>query len=248
MNEIISQINKSIETKANSLKKLVNENFDSISDSALTVGSNKANEVSGSINSKISNILYTGSAVLAGGAVGTKLVDWIKNHDSDNPLDKHLLSKLPVGLSLAALCSAAIGFVKSRVNNSASSGLSSSESVDIDAIKNDVISKGIASVKDITNEWEEFMEKNQKDIFASIDSSSLSDNQKDDLTSKVFSYEVIDVNLSELMSMVNSAISISEIEQKLQDFRSKLLFSIDKAVGSQIAKYDSLQVLYDYAV
>ena len=113
-------------------------------------------------------------------------------------------------------------------------------SADLNSIKSSVISQGIDSVKGITQDWDEFMEKTQKEMYDAIDSSNLSESQKDGLSSRIFSYEVIDINLSDLMTMINSATSVLEIKQRLGSFKIQLMNAINMAADKQMNKYNSL--------
>lgn len=255
MEDIIAQINKSIESKCSSLKKKANDDFELISDLTSTRVRSGAQKAKGGSSLNIPKILYKSSGVLLSGSIVTKLVDCTRKdntycqsneltkYDSDSISEDSLgsiLSKVSGGMFLASLCSAAVGYILSKVISHDSSKTPSHESLNIENIKNEVISKGIASVKYITNDWDDFMEKNQKELFKDIDSSSLSENEKDNLTSKIFSFEVVDINLSDLMSLINSAATLTDIVKGINDFKSMFIASIENTVNKQIAKYNSL--------
>lgn len=229
MNEVIVRTNQSIDEKRNQLKKMVDESsswtvnlrVDSESHMAIMKKDNK---------SDASEILSAGLGAFVGSAMTSKI---IKKSRSISKVAK-LTSALFLALATAISC------VLSKDKKSKPTTDSLLDTPDITTLRNDVISKGIASVKIITGEWDTFMEDKQKEMYAVIDSSPLTENQKYELNSKIFTYEVIDINLSELMNMINSANSIEEISHQLEAFKKKLISSIEDAANSQKAKYDSL--------
>lgn len=243
MQNKINQIIKSIETEASQLKRKIETDFSAISNfSSIKSNTTQVGEEEGLL--RLPKILYTASALLGGGALLSKFVSLQKQKEQDYDFGKDSRF-LPIGLTIASLSSAVGGFLTSRHIQAKRSSSSSFANIDFTALKNDITSESIAAVKSITNEWEEFMETNQQKMLSSINSSTLSQNQKDELSSKIFTYEVIDVNLSELMTLINTASSISEIVKNLDLFRSKLISATKNAAEKQIEKYKSLlQRLY----
>lgn len=143
-----------------------------------------------------------------------------------------------VCLILAVLCG--WGGYKFSKKNTLPSNEVAAPRIDLNTVKSNASSKGIEAVKRITGEWNEFMGKNQDKVYAIIDSSYQHEQEKDELTSKIFSYEVIDINLSELMILINSASSIGDIKQKLDAYKSKFIKAIESASYNQKNKYNSL--------
>ena len=84
------------------------------------------------------------------------------------------------------------------------------------------------------------MKMNQKEVQSAISSSSLSEEEKDSLLSKVYVYEVIDISLSDFLSMSSAAKDLSVIKQNIASYKAMLLDAIDKAAEKQIGKYNSL--------
>ncbi|MBR5716971.1 MAG: hypothetical protein IKX59_10325 [Bacteroidales bacterium] len=139
-----------------------------------------------------------------------------------------------------AAASAFGGYKLSKTGGVSTHSSSSKTFVNLGSLKNVIISRVFDSVKKTTTEWESFMELKQKEIQSTISMSSFNEAKKDEMFSQTFVFEVIDISLSEFSSMMNSAISVSDIKQKLADYKSKLLSSIDAAADKQIAKYKSL--------
>ncbi len=140
----------------------------------------------------------------------------------------------------AAAASAYGGYRLSKSTHDTTIPTSSSSKSDIGSLKNEVTSKVLKIVKSITAEWEVFMEQKQKEIQSVISASTLSESEKDSLTSKVFIYEIIDISVSEFSSMLNSISNSSNIKIQLDLYKSKILSAIDSATMKQITKYNSI--------
>lgn len=218
MEEKVNQINKAIEDKRDILKEHAKMYFD-----ALKVSTNTKEAADHNTTQKgippISYILY-GIAGLS--AVGTIA--------SDSKL-------LCIGLAAA---SAFGGYKLSKHRTTNTKNISTNSNVSTNKSKNEIISKAIDAIKNTTKEWEEFMEVKQNEIQSAIDTSSLDENQKDSLSSKVFVYEIIDINIYELSNMINTAKSADDTNKVISLYKDKLLTAIDKAAASQIAKYKDL--------
>ena len=220
MKEKIKQINQSIAIKRDRLKDQATRSFESIT-------------------------LPTAPAVSHGTSVSSV---------TKTPGLTYVLYAITVALVIIGICSegstllmfilavfsAIGGFLFAKRQTTTSVAVPSTLSADLNSIKSNVISQGIDSVKGITQDWDEFMEKKQKEMYDAIDSSNLSESQKDGLSSRIFSYEVIDINLSDLMTKINSATSVSEIQQRLDSYKTQLMNAIDIAAEKQMNKYNSL--------
>ena len=214
MKERIEKVNQAIEEKRERLKEKAKRHFSAIVlPSYLPVG----HEVPSTSQSlpPISYILY-GIAGLA--ALGVFLSD----------------SKI-LCASLTAI-SAYGGYRFSNPNKAASVSLSSS--ANLNSLKNEVESKVLGIIKNTTHEWEEFMERKQQEVQQII--STVSSSQKDAMMSKVVLYEVIDIRVSEFSSMIMGVSSISELKNKIEAYKLKLLKAIDEASAKQIEKYNSI--------
>lgn len=220
MKERISQINLSIEEKQNRLKEKAERFFASITipyGETLHQGNNTAKRKS---TPPISYILYGVSALSTLGVIA-----------SDS-------KALCCGVALA---SAFGGYKLSKhTESSENKALNDSASTNISAIKNEVTLKVLESIKKITQEWEEFMELKQREIQRVIENSTLNDSEKDSLYSKVFIYEVIDISISEMCSMINKSADVATIKQTLSVCKEKVKSAIDNAAYKQTSKYNSL--------
>ena len=220
MKKKIERINQLIADKRNQLKSQAERSFEAVTFPTAPAVSRGNNAPSATKTPGLTYVLYVIAVIFVIIALCTDDANWLF-------------------FILAALCAIG-GFMFSK--NIATPRVVSaySPNADINEIKTSTISKGIDYVKNITREWDDFMERMQKEMYAVIDTSSLSENRKDSLSSRIFSYEVIDINLSDLMSMINSATSVSEIKQRLDNYKSKLVNAIDEAANKQMNKYNSL--------
>lgn len=219
MKEKIIQINQSIEEKRDRLKEKSERYFASITIPSDTISSQHHNTNKSQNKPPISYILYG----VAGLSAITAMV-------SD--------SKIPL-LGIAA-ASAFGGYRLSKLEHSNTTKSSSNSSININSLKNEITSKVLDSVKNITEEWESFMELKQKEIQNVIASSVLDENQKDALLSKIYLYEVIDISIADFTLKANSIIKVSELKTQLNSYKSKLLSAIDSVAFKQISKYNSL--------
>lgn len=224
MKEIISQINQSIEEKRDRLKEKTERYFASI-----TIPAGNTLQRSGVANKSkgvppLSYILY--------GVAGISAIVAIASDSKD------LYKALCLAITAA---SASGGYILSKQSRTAKDNDSSYlHNVNIESLKNEVTSKVLDSVKKITQEWERFMELKQQEIRSVIAKSSLTDSEKDLLSSKVFIYEVISIRISEFSSMVNMSATTTELTQKIATYKDKVIAAIDSAAVKQILKYNSL--------
>lgn len=218
MKEKINQINHSIEEKRDRLKEKAERYFAAIIiPSNSTIQQREVTTNRGNIP-PISYILY-GIAGLS--AVGTLASD----------------SKV---LCLGIAAASAYGGYKLSKSTTSNKVSIQSSNINISSTKNEVTSKVLDAVKHITQEWDEFMEIKQREVQSAISSSSLSDSEKESMSSKVFIYEVIDISISEFASMINPISTESNLKTQLDLYKRKVLSAIDSAVMKQIAKYESI--------
>lgn len=218
MREKIDQINQSIEEKRIRLKEKVERYFDAITVPSDAVTHQNSSTKKGNLP-PVSCILYGIAGLSAIGAIATH-------------------SKV---LCLCLTAASAFGGYKlSKTDNTSTTTISNNPNQNISSLKNEITSKVLDSVKKTTNEWESFMELKQKEIQAAIVASSLSDNQKDAMSSKIFVYEVIDISISEFSSKMNAVTSTMDMKHLLNSYKTKLLSAIDTAATTQVSKYNSL--------
>lgn len=224
MKEKIIQINQSIEEKRVRLKEKSERYFASITIPSDSMSSRHySNTNRGQSKPPISSILYG----VAGLSAITAMV-------SD--------SKIPL-LAIAA-ASAFGGYRLSKSGCSNFTKSTSSSSFNINSLKNEITSKVLDSVKNITEEWESFMDLKQKEIQNVIISSTLNDNQKDVLLSKIYLYEVIDISIADFTLKANSIVNISELKTLIDSYKFKLISAIDSVVIKQTSKYNALMNSY----
>lgn len=213
MKERIEKINLAIEEKRERLKEKAKRHFSAIVLPSQLPVSRERTSADQTIP-PISYILY-GIAGLA--ALGVFLSD----------------SKI-LCAGLAAI-SAYGGY---RFSNPNKPSQSSSPSANLNTLKNEASSKVLEIIKTTTHEWEEFMERKQQEVQQII--STIPSSQKDEMMSKVVLYEVIDIRMSEFSSMIMGVSSISELKNKIEAYKLKLLKAIDEASAKQIEKYNSI--------
>lgn len=221
MKEIIDQVNQSIAEKRDRLKEKAERYFDSIiipsETSSFQTWQDRYSK--NGTTPPISYILYGVSGLSAIGALA-----------SDSKI-----------LCLAlAIASAFGGYKLSKSGSKKTSTQPTKSTLNISSLKNDITSKVLDAVKKITNEWENFMELRQKEVQSAIASSFLSDSQKDELTSKTYVYEVIDISISEFSTLMNSAVSAEDVKQCFDSYKSKFFTAIDEAANKQMNKYKSI--------
>lgn len=218
MKEKIQQMTQAISEKGDRLKEKVERNFSNImipSYAPVSTGNS-------SIITKtppVSYLLYGAAALFAVGALSS---------------DSKILC------TLLAATSAYGGYRLSQINTPASNSQYSSQHVNVNSQKNEITTKVIDIVKKTTQEWEEFMELKQKEIKQVISLSDLPSSEKDEMISKVFLYEIIDINLLDFSDSLTNVISSSEINAKIEAYKIKMLNAIDGAITKQIAKYNSV--------
>lgn len=94
-------------------------------------------------------------------------------------------------------------------------------------------------VRKIDQTWEDFMVGEQKKVRESIEALSIDTNAKLDLQSKIYTYEIVDVSLRELIANINDA-SEAELPMAVRACAQQLKTAIEKAVADQLQKYAAL--------
>lgn len=117
---------------------------------------------------------------------------------------------------------------------------SNNERVNINSLKNDITAKVLDSVKRTKSEWETFMETQQNDLQSFIQNSDLNAEKKDSMMSKIFVYEVLDINMSDFNNRMRDVSDIAMLRSVINTFKLKMKQAIDSATQKQIEKYKSL--------
>lgn len=219
MENIITNVNINIEEKRNRLKEKVERLF-----ALQRMPQSKYNEKERKKNNLLPNALCFIGVGIAGVSGVCAIV-------SDN--------KVPyVIVSVAAAVSAAVSYkmLKKRSENSNTNNQNKS----LDHIKSEIRTNLTDSLRKYANEWETFMEYNQRQICHAINNSTLDADTKNSLLSKVNYYENINIRMMELSSMVNSANTVEELENAMESIKRKVIGEIDKTADCQISKYKSL--------
>lgn len=223
MNNKINQIILSIQSKSDSLKEKARREFDTIK-----IPQANSFQVSKNQNNKktppITYILYGVSALSVLGALtcdatASKIILW--------------------GI---AATSAIGGFRLSVPTANGAKNNRGTTTIELNSLKSDVTSQIITIVKNIKNEWEQFMEEKQQVIRSIIQSASIDDSIKDSLLSKIFIYEVVDIKISTLSSLVNEANDLSTIQHNLDFCKNELINSIELACKRQSEKYNFIRL------
>ena len=121
-----------------------------------------------------------------------------------------------------------------------SSTISDSSRVNINTLKNDVATKVLDSVKRIKSDWESFMETRQNELQTFIQNSNVDAEIKDSMMSKIFVYEVLDVNMSDFNKKMRDINDVAMLRSAVDSFKLKVVQAIECAAQKQIAKYNSL--------
>lgn len=218
MENIITNVNINIEEKRNRLKEKVERLF-----ALQRMPQSKYNEKERKKNNLLPNALcFIGAGIAGVSGVGAIV--------SDN--------KFPyVIVSVAAVVPAvSYKMLKKRSENSNTNNQNKS----VDHIKSEIRTNLTDSLRKYANEWEIFMEYNQRQICHAINNSTLDADTKNSLLAKVNYYENINIRMMELSSMVNSVNTVEELENAMESIKRKVIREIDKTADCQISKYKSL--------
>ena len=80
----------------------------------------------------------------------------------------------------------------------------------------------------------------QKELQNAILNSDYSDQEKDDMLSKVFVYEVIDVSMSEINKTISAATDTYSLNRQIQLMKTLVINAIDLSLNQQVNKYQSV--------
>lgn len=143
-----------------------------------------------------------------------------------------------VFLGISAAC--AYGGFKLSKKSSGTNASAFVSSSDINVVRNYITERVVETVKKITSDWQEFMELKQREIRLAIDNLEISDNEKDELYSKIYLYEIIDIAMSEFYTMTSSSTTSSQLREQTMLYKKNIITAIENAVNSQIQKYSAL--------
>lgn len=218
MQKLIENINRTIASKCNQLKSVVNVDLSSIvlPNTLSPVPQAKTNQSS---TPPISYILY-GLAGLS--TIGALSISGFRL----------------IGLGIAAVC--AYGGYKTSQHNTSMNVVTGTPIINLENLKNDVSSKVISVFKKVSGEWDDFIQQTKNNLLDAINQSTLDSSQKDEMMNKVFIHEVFDISLADFNDKMNSVNSIKELRSVMESFKSRLINAIDETARKQIEKYNSL--------
>lgn len=229
MKNIIEQINKEIKEKEKRLSEKTEQYFASIfisSPQSHNIGLNERN------NRKIppiSYLLYSVAGISLIGTIFSKSRITFENSDID------FSSKiLYAGI---AITSAFGGYKLSKKNKPT---YTPQPQIDIQKIKNNINEKINEAIIENNYDWEEFIIIKQKNIRQVINNSDKQPEEKDALLSKIYNYEVIDVNVSEMLNIINASSDLNALKQNIDNVKNKIIKAIQNTTTKQIEKYNSL--------
>lgn len=108
---------------------------------------------------------------------------------------------------------------------------------DISSIKTKTMSTLIDIKKQVSKEWESFMEQKQVEVKSAITSSNLSEQEKSEWLSRIFVYDVLDISMSDINRNMGQAISIDDVMRNIKEFETTITKALRTAEQSQIARY-----------
>lgn len=140
-------------------------------------------------------------------------------------------------LSLGCAAASAWGAFKTAkpAQGSSSPAPSSQQTV----TKSQLIADINALMKKLDTAWENFMMEKQTAVRASIDALPQDDKAKQSLLSKIYTYEIIDISLLELIETINAA-SDADLSGVSKTCRNNILTAIEQTTERQKQKYTSL--------
>lgn len=112
--------------------------------------------------------------------------------------------------------------------------------VNFTQLKNAAITEVVNAVKKNIEEWSHFMEIKQKEIQGFIQNSALSPTDKNRLASKIYLYEVLDISISDFLSVANKSTGLEDLSRIIDAYKVRVMEAIDAAQIKQIEKYSSL--------
>ena len=217
MEEKIKKINEDILKEKNRLKDKAELCFSAISlpSTSHAITTNNKNQ-----KPPITNILYGVAGLLAVGGL----------------FSDGTASRL---LCFGAAAASAYGGWKIGQNTSATSS-SPNPTIDFNSLKGDVTSKVIEIVKKLKSDWDTFMDGQQKSIQLSIQNSTLDEDVKDAMISKICVYVVLDISLSDFNNQMRNVSTVTMMRSVIDTFKEKVTAAIESASSKQIEKYNSL--------
>lgn len=102
--------------------------------------------------------------------------------------------------------------------------------------KSQLIADINALMKKLDTAWENFMMEKQTAVRASIDALPQDDKAKQSLLSKIYTYEIIDISLLELIETINAA-SDADLSGVAKTCHNNILKAIEQATERQKQKY-----------
>lgn len=215
MKEFIAQMNLAISEKRDRLKERADRLLSSIEIPTII----ESNSVRKTVKTPpIVYILYgvAGLSVVGALASDSKILFW--------------------GLAAAS----AFGGYKVSQNISGSTSTSPNAKPNINDIKSEVSTKVVDVVKSTTQEWESFMTAKQKELQNAIFNSPFSEAEKNNMTSKTFVYEVINISLLDFSNSISAVSDAFALKSALNAYKDKLLNAIDVAASRQMTKFSSI--------
>ena len=117
--------------------------------------------------------------------------------------------------------------------------------IDIERLKSDVSSKeSYRYFRKVTDEWDEYMQHNKNNLQDAINQSTLNENQKDEMTNRIFIHEVFDISMADFNTRMNTARTVAEIKSAIETFRSKMLNAIESTGRKQMEKIPIFALSY----
>jgi len=211
MKQKIEEIINAIEQEKNSLVRNANAVFDSIVISTESVPQVQQQ----SKTPPISYILYGVGAV-------SLLTALTANTDSR-------LGSICVGGLIAGAC--VVGAKKFQ-NKPTAQKPTSTSSQSTSSIKSKIIDKSLTLISDSVNRWDNFMTQKKMEIQNAIQSSGMSDSQKESAMSKTYFYEIISYSLPDSLSFAssNSELAAQKIRCQ-QEFVNVIKTVADKQIS-----------------
>lgn len=134
----------------------------------------------------------------------------------------------------------AAGYGAYRTNQSAKQRTAQTAAQQKDPLaKSEVITALNSLVQKLDTAWEDFMKDKQIQVRSAISQLPIEEEAKQTLQSKIYTYEIIDVELLSLINIINAA-SEDNLQQAIASCQDKLQAALDTTVRKQKSKYDSL--------
>lgn len=112
----------------------------------------------------------------------------------------------------------------------------------IQITKNEITENIISLINGINNDWEDFMTEKQKEVRELIQNSDRQPEEKDNLRSQIYTYEIIDIKISEIFDMINNCSDQYTLKKHLYEIKKKIIKAIQNAAEQQIKKYNTINI------